>query len=44
MKIELEVEDIVKRTVRVSGTSGRVNVPKDWTGRDVQACLLPEQK
>lgn len=43
MKIELEVDDTIKRTVRTSGTSGRVNVPKDWEGLDVQVCLLPKK-
>lgn len=44
MKIESEVEDIVKRLVREAGTSGRVHVPKTWAGKYVIVCLLNEEQ
>ncbi len=44
MKIELEVDDTVKRTVRESGTSGKIHVPKTWLGKNVMACLLPDRE
>jgi len=44
MKIESNIDDMVKRTVRESGTSGKVHVPKAWVGKYVIVCLLTEEQ
>jgi|GEM_PF-4116579 len=41
MKIELEVDDTIKRVTRNSGSSGKIHVPKTWIDREVMVCLLP---
>ena len=44
MKIESEIEDMVKRKVRVAGTSGKIHVPKAWVDKYVIVCLLTEEQ
>ena len=44
MKIESEIEDMVKRKVRASGTSGKIHVPKAWVNKYVIVCLLTEEQ
>ncbi|MEA1999722.1 MAG: DUF2080 family transposase-associated protein [Euryarchaeota archaeon] len=47
MRIESEIEDMVKRTVRAAGssaTSARINVPRSWVGKYVLVCLLDESQ
>lgn len=40
MKVEVQAYQVIEKTVRVSGTSGRVYVPKEWVGRKVKIFLL----
>ena len=44
MKLESNIDDMVKRKVRDANTSGRVNVPKTWLGKYVVVCLLDEEQ
>ena len=44
MKVESEVDDMVKRTVKEAGTSGKIHVPKAWVGKYVIVCLLTEEQ
>ena len=40
MEINVEAVDIVKRTEKEAGTSGKVHVPKAWVDKQVIVCLL----
>lgn len=40
MKIEVQAYQVVEKTVKVSGNSGRVYVPKEWVGKKVKVFLL----
>lgn len=40
MKIEIEAYQVVEKTVKSSGNSGRVYVPIDWVGKRVKILLL----
>ena len=44
MRIELEVDDTIRRIVRKSGSSGKIHVPRTWVNREVVVCLLPERE
>jgi len=44
MKLESNIDDMVKRKVRGANTSGRVNVPKTWLDKYVVVCLLDEEQ
>jgi len=44
MKLESEIDDMVKRIVRGARTSGRLHVPKEWIGKYVIVCLLTEEQ
>lgn len=40
MKIEVQAYQVVEKTVKSSGNSGRVYVPKEWVGKKVKVFLL----
>lgn len=40
MKIEQSAYQVLEKTVKSSGNSGRVYVPRDWIGRRVKIFLL----
>lgn len=40
MKVEVQAYQVVEKTVKTSGTSGRVYVPKEWVGKKVKVFLL----
>lgn len=40
MKVEVQGYQILEKKVKLSGTSGRVYVPKEWVGRRVKVVLL----
>lgn len=40
MKIEINAYQIIEKTVKKSGNSGRVYVPIDWVGKKVKVMLL----
>ncbi|MEA3324064.1 MAG: DUF2080 family transposase-associated protein [Euryarchaeota archaeon] len=44
MKIEANIDDMVKRSVKKGTTSGQVHVPKAWVGKYVVVCLLAEEQ
>ena len=40
MKVEVLAYQVIEKTVKSSGSSGRVYVPKEWVGRKVKVFLL----
>ena len=40
MKIEVQAYQVIEKTVKSSGNSGRVYVPKEWVGKKVKVFLL----
>ena len=40
MEINVRAYQIIEKTVKPSGNSGRVYVPKDWVGKRVKVVLL----
>jgi putative transposon-encoded protein len=40
MKIEVEAYQVIEKTVKPSGNSGRVYVPKEWVGKRVKVFLV----
>ena len=40
MKVEVQAYQVIEKTVKTSGNSGRVYVPKEWVGRKVKVFLL----
>jgi putative transposon-encoded protein len=40
MEIKVQGSQIIEKTVKKSGNSGRVYVPKDWVGKKVKVVLL----
>jgi putative transposon-encoded protein len=40
MRIEITAYQILEKTVKSSGNSGRVYVPKEWVGKRVKIALL----
>ncbi|MBN2489067.1 MAG: DUF2080 family transposase-associated protein [Methanosarcinaceae archaeon] len=40
MKIEIEAYQVIEKTVKPGGNSGRVYVPVDWNGKRVKILLL----
>jgi len=40
MKVEVQAYQVVEKTVKASGNSGRVYVPKEWVGKKVKVFLL----
>ena len=40
MEVKFETEQTLDKTVRISGNSGRILVPKSWVDRKVRVCLL----
>lgn len=40
MKVEVQAYQVIEKTVKPSGNSGRVYVPKDWIGKKVKVFLL----
>ncbi len=40
MEIKVQAYQVVEKTVKASGNSGRVYVPREWVGRKVKVFLL----
>ena len=40
MKVEVQAYQVIEKTVKASGNSGRVYVPKEWVGKKVKVFLL----
>lgn len=40
MKVEVVAYQVIEKTVKASGNSGRVYVPKEWVGKKVKVFLL----
>jgi putative transposon-encoded protein len=40
MRIEITAYQILEKTVKESGNSGRVYVPKEWVGKKVKIALI----
>jgi len=40
MEIKTTAYEIIEKTVKASGNSGRVYVPKDWIGKKVKVLLI----
>lgn len=40
MKVEVHAYQVIEKTVKASGNSGRVYVPKEWVGKKVKILLL----
>lgn len=40
MRVELEAYQVIEKTVKSSGNSGRVYVPKEWVGKRVKVLLM----
>jgi putative transposon-encoded protein len=40
MEVRLEAHQVIEKTVKSSGNSGRVYVPKEWIGKRVKVLLL----
>ena len=40
MKVEVQAFQVIEKTVKPSGNSGRVYVPRDWVGKKVKVLLL----
>jgi len=40
MRIEISAYQIIEKTVKQSGNSGRVYVPVEWIGKKVKVALL----
>lgn len=40
MRIEITAYQILEKTVKASGNSGRVYVPKEWVGKRVKIALI----
>lgn len=44
MKVEVEVEDFIRKEVGSAKSSGRVYVPKDWIGEKVLVIREKEEQ
>lgn len=42
MKVEVQAYQVIEKTVKPSGNSGRVYVPKEWVGKKVKIFLLEQ--
>jgi len=40
MQVSMTAYEVIEKTVKASGNSGRVYVPKEWVGRKVKVMLL----
>lgn len=40
MRVTVAAYEVIEKTVKASGNSGRVYVPKEWVGRKVKVMLL----
>jgi len=40
MRVEIQAYQVIEKTVKASGNSGRVYVPKEWVGKKVKVFLL----
>lgn len=40
MKVEVQAYQVIEKTVKASGNSGRVYVPPTWIGKKVKVFLL----
>jgi len=40
MEVTITAYEVIEKTVKESGNSGRVYVPRDWIGRKVKVMLL----
>ena len=40
MRIDIEAYQVIEKTVKPSGNSGRVYVPNEWIGKRVKILLL----
>ena len=40
MEVKVQAYQIIEKTVKASGNSGRVYVPKDWVGKRVKVVLV----
>ena len=40
MEVKLEAYQVIEKTVKSAGNSGRVYVPKEWIGKKVKILLL----
>lgn len=44
MEVRVSAYQVIEKTVKKAGTSGRVYVPKDWIGKRVKVFLLEQSK
>jgi putative transposon-encoded protein len=44
MQVTVDAYQVLEKTVKASGNSGRVYVPKEWVGRKVKVMLLEPLK
>ncbi len=42
MEVKVTAYQVIEKTVKSSGNSGRVYVPKDWIGKKVKVFLLEQ--
>jgi putative transposon-encoded protein len=40
MEVKVQAYQVIEKTVKTSGNSGRVYVPKEWVGKRVKVILL----
>jgi putative transposon-encoded protein len=40
MRVTITAYEVIEKTVKLSGNSGRVYVPKDWVDKKVKVMLL----
>lgn len=40
MRVEVQAYQVIEKTVKPSGNSGRIYVPKEWIGKRVKVFLL----
>ena len=40
MKVEVRAYQVIEKTVKASGSSGRVYVPTEWIGKRVKILLI----
>ena len=40
MQVSMTAYEVIEKTVKASGNSGRVYVPKEWVGKRVKVMLL----
>lgn len=40
MEIKVQAYQVIEKTVKAAGNSGRIYIPKDWVGKRVKILLL----